>query len=68
MTGEGKEREVVPGLMSSDVKKIADQILNRTDENHPYTNKNVNGFLDILENGEPNISASEIFIRKANDG
>ena len=57
--------EVVPGLSSNDVKIIAEQIYNRTDGNHPhYAREENNGFLDILENAEPNISASPVFAKK----
>ena len=59
------EREVVPGLTSADVKEIADQIFNRTDGNHPQLRVSGNGFIDILQNGKPDISASAVFIRKA---
>jgi hypothetical protein len=60
------EKEVVPGLTSDDVKKIADQIFNQKDENHPQLKASGNGFIDILENGKPDISASPIFIKKVN--
>ena len=59
-----EKNEVVPGLTSEDVKKIADQIFNQKDINHPLSDKKTSGFLDILENGKPNISASSIFIKK----
>ena len=58
------EREVVPGLTASEVKNMADQVYNWTDGNHPQLSKSENGFLDILENGKPVISASPVFIRK----
>ena len=60
------KKEVVPGLTVADMKKIADQILEKTDVNHPQSSKPGNGFLDILENGKADISASPIFIRKVN--
>jgi len=60
------EREVVPGLTSADVKEIADQIYNKRDGNHPQLSKPGNGFIDILRDGKPDISASPVFIRKAN--
>ena len=57
--------EVVPGLSSADVEIIAEQIYNRTDGNHPhYAHEENNGFLNILENAELNISASPVFIKK----
>ena len=59
------EKEVVPGLTSADVKEIADQVFNRTDGNHPQLRTSGNGFIDILQNGKPDISASAVFIRKA---
>jgi hypothetical protein len=60
------QKEVVPGLTIADMKKIANQILEKTDVNHPQSSKPGNGFLDILENGKPDISASPIFIKKVN--
>ena len=60
------EEEVIPGLTLTDMKKIADQILEKTDVNHPQSSKPGNGFLDILENGKADISASPVFIRKIN--
>ena len=60
------KKEVVPGLTVADMKKIADQILERTDVNHPQSSKPGNGFLSILENGKADISASPVFIRKVN--
>ncbi|MDR1838282.1 MAG: hypothetical protein LBQ93_01660 [Treponema sp.] len=59
------EKEVVPGLTSADVKEIADQIFNKTDGNHPQLRVSGNGFIDILQNGKPDISASPVFVRKA---
>ena len=58
------EREVVPGLTSADVKEIADQVFNRTDGNHPQLSVSGNGFIDILQDGKPDISASPVFVRK----
>jgi len=58
------EKEVVPGLTSADVKEIADQIFKRTDGNHPLLNVSGNGFINILQNGKPDISASPVFVRK----
>jgi hypothetical protein len=47
------------------VKNIAEQIYNRNDGNHPqYAKGKNNGFTDILENFEPDISASPVFIKK----
>jgi len=60
------QKEVVPGLTVADVKEIADQVFRKTDGNHPQLNKPLNGFMDILQNGKPNISASPVFIRKVN--
>ena len=59
------KKEVVPGLTSADVKEIADQVFNRTDSNHPQLNVSGNGFIDILQDGKPDISASPVFVRKA---
>jgi len=59
------EKEVVPGLTSADVKEIADQIFNKTDGNHPQLSVSGNGFINILQNGKPDISASPVFVRKA---
>ena len=56
--------DVVPGFSIADSKKIADQILERKDKNHPHSQKKSSGFVDILENKEPDISASSIFISK----
>ena len=60
------EKEVVPGLTVADVRKITDQVLSRTDGNHPQLSTSGNGFMDILQNGTPNLSASSVFIRKVN--
>ena len=60
------EKEVVPGLTIADVREIADQVFSRTDGNHPQLNTSENGFIDILQNGKPDISASSAFIRKVN--
>jgi hypothetical protein len=56
--------EVVPGLSSADVADMAEKIFNRTDGNHPQLDSSENGFLDILQNAKPAISASPAFIRK----
>ena len=58
------EKEVLPGLTVADARKIAEQIFIRTDGNHPQLNASENGFMDILENGKPDMSASSAFIRK----
>jgi len=58
------EKEVVPGLTSADVREIADQILNKTDGNHPQLKVSGNGFIDILQNGKSDISSSPVFVRK----
>ena len=58
------EKEIVPGLTSVDVGIIADQIFSRKDENHPQFKTSNNGFLDILQNGKSDISASPAFIKK----
>ena len=56
-------KEIVPGLTFADVNDIADQIFSRKDENHPHClNGEKSGLIDILENAEPDISASPIFI------
>jgi len=59
------EKEIVPGLTSADVKEIADQVFNRTDGNHPQLSASENGFINILQNGKSDISASPAFVRKA---
>jgi len=59
------KKEIVPGVTSTDVKKITDQVFNRTDGNHPQLNLSGNGFIDILQKGKPDISASSVFIKKA---
>ncbi|MCL2066985.1 MAG: hypothetical protein FWG99_05935 [Treponema sp.] len=58
--------EVVPGLSAADVEKIADRVFNRRDGNHPQLGASESGFIDILQNGKPDISASAAFIRKVN--
>jgi hypothetical protein len=58
------EKEVIPGLTSADVREIANQVIKRTDGNHPQFNASENGFIDILQNGKPDISASPVFINK----
>ena len=58
------DKEVVPGLTSADVKQIADQVLSRTDDNHPQFSVPGNGFINILQNGKSDLSASPIFIKK----
>ena len=59
------KEEVVPGLTDADVRKIAEQVFNRTDGNHPQSGKPGSGFIDILQNGKSDISASSVFVRKA---
>ena len=58
------EKEVVPGLTSVDVRIIAKQVFNRTDSNHPQLSASENGFIDILQDGKSDISASPVFINK----
>jgi len=58
------EKEVVPGLTSNDVREIADKIFKKTDGNHPQSSRSESGFINILKNGKPDISASSVFIRK----
>jgi hypothetical protein len=60
------KKEVVPDLTVANVKEIADQVYYRTDGNHPQLNKPESGFIDILQKGKPDISASPVFIRKIN--
>ena len=60
------EKEVVPGLTVADVREIANQVFDRTDDNHPQFSSSENGFLDILQEGKPDMSASSVFIRKVN--
>jgi len=58
------EKEIIPGLSSADVKKIANQVFKRTNGNHPQLSASDNGFIDILQNGKSDISASSVFINK----
>jgi hypothetical protein len=60
-----ENNEVVPGLSSADVADMAEKVFNWTDGNHPQLSSSENGFLDILKNGKPDMSASPAFIRKA---
>ena len=66
MAENKEDKEVVPGLSAADVKEIADQVFNRKDGNHPQLNASGSGFINILQNGKPDISASSVFIKKAN--
>jgi len=59
-----KEKEIVCGLTSADVKKIADQVFSKTDGNHPQLSASGNGFIDILQHGKSNLSSSAAFVRK----
>jgi hypothetical protein len=59
------EKEVVPGLSSADVAEMMEKVLEWIDGNHPQLNGSENGFLDILQNGKTDLSASPAFIRKA---
>jgi len=61
-----REKEIVPGLCSADLKAITDQIYNRKDVNCPILSETNKSFEDILRNGKPNISASPVFIKKVN--
>ena len=61
-----KDEEVVPGLSIADVEEIADQVFNRKDGNHPQLNASGSGFINILKNEKPDISASSAFIKKVN--
>jgi hypothetical protein len=56
--------EIVPGLSASDVADMAEKVFNWTDGNQPQINRRGNGFLDILKNAKPDMSASSIFITK----
>jgi hypothetical protein len=58
-----ENQEVVPGLSSADVTDMMEKVFAWTDGNHPQS-KSENGFIDILQNGKPDISASPAFIRK----
>jgi hypothetical protein len=55
------EKEVVPGLSSADVAEMMEKVLKWTDGNHPQLNSSENGFLDILQNGKADLSASPAF-------
>jgi hypothetical protein len=59
-----ENQEVVPGLSSADVTEMVEKVFAWTDGNHPQINESENGFIGILQNGKPDISASPIFIRK----
>ena len=56
-----KEKEVVPGLSTADVKEIVDSIFMQTDENHPFSQNQENRFIDILENHKPDSCVSGIY-------
>ena len=58
------KKEVVPGLTIEDIEEITNQIFNRMDANHPQIGESDNGFIEILQNGKPAISASPVFMRK----
>lgn len=58
------DKEIIPGLSAAEVEEITDKIFSRNDTNHPLSNNKSSGFVDILENAKPNISASSIFIKK----
>ena len=58
------DKGVVPGLSVSDLEDITNQIFERKDMNHPHSSDKKSSFIDILENAEPDISASSIFIKK----
>ena len=60
------EKEVIPGLTTADVKKIASQIYGKTDRNHPQMSKPENGFFNILQNGNSESGISKVFIRRIN--
>jgi hypothetical protein len=57
-----ENKEVVPGLSSADVADMVEKVFAWTDGNHPQISKSENGFIDILQNGKPDISASPTFI------
>jgi hypothetical protein len=59
-----KDRQVVPGLTAADLKSMTDEVFNRTDGNHPQISDSENGFLDIIQNGKPDLSSSPAFVRK----
>jgi hypothetical protein len=59
-----KDRQVVPGLTAAEVKDMADKVFNWTDGNHPQMSGSENGFLDIIQNGKPEISSSPVFLKK----
>jgi hypothetical protein len=59
-----EDEEIVPGLFASDVAEMAEKVFNWTDGNRPQKNSSGNGFLDILKNAKPDMSASSIFITK----
>jgi hypothetical protein len=59
-----EDEEIVPGLFASDVAEMAEKVFNWTDGNQPQINRPESGFLDILKNAKPDMSASSIFITK----
>ena len=61
---ENTGTEVVPGLTEDDIKKMADQVFSRTDDNHPQFGMSENGFMNILQHEKPDFSASSVFIKK----
>jgi hypothetical protein len=63
---EIKDKKIF-GLSLEDVKTISEQIFIQTDSNHPRFIDSDSGFLDILENGKAELSASSIFVQKVID-
>jgi hypothetical protein len=59
-----QKEETVFGLSRADVRDISEQIFNRTDTNHPQIKSSDSGFINIIKNGKPDISASSVFIKK----
>ena len=60
-----EKKEVVPGLTSADIKKIAEKVFDKTNGNHPHARVSGNSFIEILEKGKSDISFSPVFLKKA---
>jgi len=59
------KKEIVPGLTTADIKIITNQVISRIDGNHPQLKISGNGFINILQNGKPDISTSCAIVKKA---
>jgi len=59
-----KDAELVPGFTYADSKYIADQILGRTDGNHPMRRKKKGGLLELMAKHKPDPALTAIFAPK----